>query len=52
LVITYKMFEEIVWSQLITQLKVRERKNEAESSVKRLTDALDETSSVELELPV
>jgi hypothetical protein len=33
-------------------MKVREGKNEAESSVKRLTDALEESSSGELELPV
>jgi hypothetical protein len=48
---TYKLFEELVGSQLITQLKIRERKNEAESALKRLMDALEETFLEVLELP-
>ena len=38
-------------SQLITELKIREGKNGAESELKRLMDALEETSSEGLELP-
>jgi hypothetical protein len=46
----YKMFKELVASQLITELKIREEQNEAESALKRLMDALKETSSEELKL--
>jgi hypothetical protein len=45
------MFKELVASQLITELKIREGKNEAESALKRLMAALEETSSEEPELP-
>ena len=47
--ITYKMFEEIVGSQLVTQHKMRkgEREKQAESAIKRLTYALEETSDNE-----
>jgi hypothetical protein len=45
------MFKELVASQLITELKIREGKNEAESALKRLMEALEETSSEERELP-
>jgi hypothetical protein len=37
---TYKMFKELVASQLITELKIREGKSEPESALKRLMDAL------------
>jgi hypothetical protein len=40
-----------VASQLITELKIREGKNEAESALKRLMDTLEETSSEGPELP-
>jgi hypothetical protein len=33
------MFEELVESQIIAELEVREGKNEAESALKRLIDA-------------
>jgi hypothetical protein len=45
------MFKELVASQLITELTIKEGKNEAESALKRLMDALEETSSEEPELP-
>jgi hypothetical protein len=45
------MFKELVASQLITELKIREGKYEAESALKRLMYALEETSSEEAELP-
>jgi len=32
--ITYKMFEETVGSQFLTQFKIREKKNEAEHALK------------------
>jgi hypothetical protein len=35
---TYKMFEELMESQLITKLEIREGKNEAELMLKRLMD--------------
>jgi hypothetical protein len=44
------MFKELVASQFITELKIRERKNEAESAFKRLMAALEETSPEEPEL--
>jgi hypothetical protein len=40
-----------VESQIIAELEVREGKNEAESALKRLIDAWEETSSEESELP-
>jgi hypothetical protein len=40
-----------VGSQLITELNIREGKNEAESAPKRLMDALEEILSEGLELP-
>jgi Fe2+ or Zn2+ uptake regulation protein len=36
---TYKMLEELVESELVTELEIREGKNEAESVLKRLMDA-------------
>jgi hypothetical protein len=36
------MFKELVASQLITELKIREGKNEAVSALKGLMDALEE----------
>jgi hypothetical protein len=45
------MFEEIVGSHHITEMKISEGKNEAEPALKRWIDAFEETSSVELELP-
>jgi hypothetical protein len=42
-IIMYKMFEEIVGSQLISQPKIREGKNEAKSAFLRLIDALEDT---------
>ena len=48
--ISYKTFEETVGSKLSTELKVREEKNEAEPALMRRIDALEETSSEELEL--
>jgi hypothetical protein len=45
------MFKELVTSQLITELKIREGKNEAGSALKGLMDALEETSSEEPEFP-
>jgi len=45
------MFGETVESQHITEIKKSEIKNEAEPALKRRIDALEETSSVELELP-
>jgi hypothetical protein len=45
------MFEETVGSQHITELKISKGKNEAETALKRRFDALEETSSEELELP-
>jgi hypothetical protein len=36
---TYKMFEELVESQLIAELEVREGKNVAEPALRRLSDA-------------
>jgi hypothetical protein len=48
---THKMFKELVVSQLITELKIREGKIEAKSALKRLIDILEETSSGEAELP-
>jgi hypothetical protein len=44
------MFKELVASQLITELTIREGKNEAESALKRLMAALKETSSEEPKL--
>lgn len=43
--ITYKMFEEIVGNQLVTEHKMRkgEREKQAESAIKRFTYALEET---------
>jgi hypothetical protein len=40
--ITYKMFEETVGSQLIIELKIREKKKEAEHAFKRRIDTLEE----------
>jgi hypothetical protein len=48
---TYKMFEELVGSQLIRELKIREGKNEAETALNKLRDALEATLSERLELP-
>jgi hypothetical protein len=40
-----------VGSHCITEINISEGKNEAEPALKRQIDALEETSSVELELP-
>jgi len=45
------MFEETVGSHYITDIVISERKNEAEPALKGQIDALEETLSVELELP-
>lgn len=51
MIIPYTTFEEIVGSELSTELKVREGKNEAKPALTGWIDALEETSSEELEFP-